>query len=75
MNRVKAIPSRQVFCDPESGNVVARTGAEVTDPPAEPTAEPEAFGLLAPQRGLTATEHQARHAHMNEPSRRAALVS
>ena len=27
----------------------------VTDPPAEPTAEPEAFGLLAPRRGLTAT--------------------
>ena len=34
----------------------------VTDPPAEPSAEPEAFRLPAPQRGLTATEHQARHA-------------
>jgi len=37
-------------------------------------AEPEAFGLLAPQRGLTATEHQARHAradaHRSGPTTR-----
>ena len=41
----------------------------VTAPPAEPSAELEAFRLLAPQRGLTATEHQARHAHRCESIR------
>ena len=29
--RVKEVKSRQVFCDPETGNVVARTGVEMED--------------------------------------------
>jgi hypothetical protein len=31
LGRVKALKSRQVFCDVESGNVVARTGLELED--------------------------------------------
>ena len=31
LSRVKEIKSKQVFCDPETGNVVARTGLEMND--------------------------------------------
>ena len=79
-NTQRAIPERQpgsLLRVLSRGNTAcAGHGSDrgVTDPPAEPSAEPEAFGLLAPQRGLTATEHQARHAradaHRSGPTTR-----